>query len=415
MTLPRTQPVALAICAATITSLSYAQQPPNVVTSDVCFNTAMGTDALLQNGVFDPANCLGGPASANTAAGYAALSNNTTGRENSAFGSHALFSNTLGYINSAFGERALFSNIGGKGNSAFGVEALFSNTNGILNTALGISALATNTTGSRNTAVGQDALVENIDGSNNVAVGDGFLLSNTTGGFNVAAGHIALEQNLTGSYNTAVGPSAINQNQTGSYNTAVGYNALGTNQGGSNNIAVGANAGYYIRGSRYNIDIGNVGNQTDVGLIRLGTLGQQTSTYIAGISGTHVVGSAVYVTSTGQLGVLASSERYKKDVEPMGGTTAKLTQLRPVTFKLKTDRSGVRQYGLIAEEVAKVYPELVIRDERGRVEGVRYEELAPMLLNELQVQRQKSEMQAEQIQELQRAVAKLTAEPPASD
>ena len=104
---------------------------------------------------------------------------------------------------------------------------------------------------------------------------------------------------------------------------------------------------------------------------------------IAGIESSKVTGSAVYVTTTGRLGVLASSERYKTAIEPMGANTAKLSQLRPVTFKLKTDAEGTRQYGLIAEEVDRVYPELVIRDEAGKVQGIRYDELAPMLLNEI--------------------------------
>jgi hypothetical protein len=123
------------------------------------------------------------------------------------------------------------------------------------------------------------------------------------------------------------------------------------------------------------------------GTIRIGTTSTQTKTSIAGIYGTSVTGSAVVVSSTGQLGVTVSSERYKTAIAPMGSDTAKLEQLRPVSFKLKSDATATRQYGLIAEEVAKVYPELVIRDQNGRIDGVRYDELAPMLLNEVQKQR----------------------------
>src|SRR5262249_7367544 len=152
------------------------------------------------------------------------------------------------------------------------------------------------------------------------------------------------------------------------------------NQSGSNNIAVGSNAGYYVRGGRYNIEIGSVGTANDVGTIRIGTSSQQSTAYLAGVSSSHVTGAAVYVTPTGQLGVLASSERYKTDVASMGSSSAKVTELRPVTFRLTSDRKAGVQYGLIAEEVAKVYPELVIRGQRGEIEGVRYEELTPMLL-----------------------------------
>jgi hypothetical protein len=124
-------------------------------------------------------------------------------------------------------------------------------------------------------------------------------------------------------------------------------------------------------------------------VIRIGTAGTQTKTFVAGIENSKVTGAAVYVTSSGQLGVLASSERYKTAIAPMGANTQKLQQLRPVTFHLKTDPEGAVQYGLIAEEVDKVYPELVIRDDQGKIQGVRYDELAPMLLNEMQKQQQK--------------------------
>jgi hypothetical protein len=196
-------------------------------------------------------------------------------------------------------------------------------------------------------------------------------------------------------------------NLTGRDNAALGRNALAANQGGSNNIAIGSNAGYSVRGGSYNIEIGNVGTANDAGTIRLGTSSQQGSAYIAGIANSHVAGSAVYVTATGQLGVLASSERYKTDVASMGSSSEKVRELRPVTFHLKTDPKAGVQYGLIAEEVAKVYPELVVRDENGRVEGVRYEELAPMLLNELQQQQGRLAEQQAELQEMRSQLADL--------
>lgn len=149
-----------------------------------------------------------------------------------------------------------------------------------------------------------------------------------------------------------------------------------------------------------NIEIGSQGASSDNGTIRIGT--SQTAAYIAGIENTKVTGAAVYVTSSGQLGVLASSERYKTAVVPMGAKTDKLGQLRPVSFRLKTDPKGTVQYGLIAEEVNKVYPELVIRDDAGNIQGVRYEELAPMLLNEVQ-------KQAAEIRDLRKLVVEMRA------
>ena len=135
-----------------------------------------------------------------------------------------------------------------------------------------------------------------------------------------------------------------------------------------------------------NIDVGNEGAANDSGTVRIGAPGAQTATYIAGIESAKVTGSAVYVTAGGRLGVLASSERYKTAIAAIGAHSGKLEQLRPVSFHLRTDPDGVLQYGLIAEEVERVYPELVIRDDAGKVQGVRYDELAPMLLNEVQKQ-----------------------------
>jgi hypothetical protein len=187
----------------------------------------------------------------------------------------------------------------------------------------------------------------------------------------------------------------MHDNETGSFNTASGTDALSSNTTGSSNIAEGYKAGYNLTTGSSNIDIGNEGVAAESGIIRIGTAPTNTAVYIAGIENTKLTGSAVYVTSTGQLGVLASSERFKTAIEPMGSDTAKLVQLRPVSFKLKSDATGTRQYGLVAEEVAKVYPELVVRNQHGRIDGVRYDELAPMLLNEVQqLKRQLAEMHA---------------------
>jgi hypothetical protein len=264
-------------------------------------------------------------------------------------------------------------------------------------------------TGSNNTGIGTYALYSYSTGSDNTASGYESLYANTTGNYNNATGYLALHGNSTGSQNSASGVQALYGNKTGNYNTASGTDALYSNTTGSTNIAEGYKAGYSLTTGSNNIDIGNLGVAAESATIRIGTTSTQTNTYIAGIYGTSVTGSAVVVSSTGQLGVTVSSERYKTAIAPMGSATAKLGQLRPVSFKLKSDARGTRQYGLIAEEVAKVYPELVIRDETGRIDGVRYDELAPMLLNEVQQEQQKITAQAAQIRDLTARVAQFSS------
>jgi polyhydroxyalkanoate synthesis regulator phasin len=255
-------------------------------------------------------------------------------------------------------------------------------------------ALALNSAGNNNTASGAEALYYNSTGGNNTASGYQALLDNTTGNYNNASGYFALRDNTTGSQNSASGVQALSDNKTGNYNTASGTDALYSNTSGSMNIGEGYKAGYNLTTGSNNIDIGNLGVAAESGTIRIGTTSTQSKTYIAGIYGTSVTGSAVVVSSTGQLGVTVSSERFKTDIAPMSSASEKLQQLRPVTFHLKSDPHGPLQYGLIAEEVAKVYPELVIRDESGRIDGVRYDELAPMLVNEAQQQKKQRVAQA---------------------
>jgi trimeric autotransporter adhesin len=273
----------------------------------------------------------------------------------------------------------------GAGDTAMGTNALESFNGGAYDTAAGASALQSNTSGLANSAFGWESL-----------------LNNTTGNYNAALGMWALAENSTGAYNAACGALAMSGNDTGSNNTAVGYQSLAGNDVGSNDIAIGYQAAYNMVNGYNNIDIGYdpTSAMSESNTIRIGQPGTQTATYITGISGTQVTGAAVYVTSTGQLGVLASSERYKTNIKAMADDSDKLERLRPVTFNLKTDPKREMQYGLIAEEVDKVLPELVIHNGEGRIEGVRYEELAPMLLNEVQ-------RQQKQIAELQQQVAKL--------
>jgi hypothetical protein len=287
------------------------------------------------------------------------------GNGNTAMGSYVLANQGTAYYNTGAGWAALYLTTTGSYNTAFGGAALFENT-GSFNTAVGTFALELNGSASGNTAVGYAAAVENSSGGDNTAVGYEALYSNSSGDFNVAIGQGALQANVSGFSNTAIGETAL------------------ISATGSNNIAIGEKAGLSLTTGSSNIYIGNSG-ANESGVIRIGN-SFQSAAYIAGVSGTQVTGSAVYVTSSGQLGVLASSERFKTSVAPMGGVTTGLERLRPVTFRLKSDPTGTRQFGLIAEEVAKVYPELVIRDRLGKIQGIRYEELSPMLLNEVQRQ-----------------------------
>jgi hypothetical protein len=373
------------------TSAGYTGQPPDVVVSDNLENTAMGSFAL---------SLLSGGDN-NTAAGFTALNSNTTGSDNTAYGAATLYFNTTGTSNTATGSHALGVNGIGASNTATGAFALSNNTSGSDNTATGYATLYSNI-GGNNTALGSQALYKNETGNDNTATGYQALYANIGGFSNAAFGVVALYNNTSGTRNAALGGGALLYNTTGSFNTAAGVEALLSNTTGSNNVAVGPAAGYRITTGSNNIEIANTGVAGDNGKIRIGTQGTQNATYIAGISGTHVTGAAVYVTSTGQLGVLASSERYKTAVEPMGRRSEKLGQLRAVTFHLRNQPHGDRQYGLLAEEVAKVYPELVIRNEAGQAEGVRYEELTPMLLNEVQQQQQELQELKQQVVDLQK-------------
>jgi hypothetical protein len=374
---------------------AYAQ-PADIVSSDAYFNTASGSHALESvtpnpygnnNSAFgDTALQLNNTGQWNTGIGSEALQFNTSGFANSALGYNALNMNSYGNYNTGCGFATLQNNTIGSYNTAHGSGALFENTTGNNNTSSGFDALYSNTTGSDNSTVGYEALFSNSVGSYTTAVGSHALYANTTGGYNTGFGAYALVANTTGSGNTAFGYAGLRSMTTGSQNIGFGYQSLYNDSTGSNNIAMGYQSALNVVSGSNNIEIGSSGAALDSGVIRFGTQGRQTTTYLAGVSDAKITGAAVYVTSSGQLGVLASSERYKTAISPLGSDTEKLMQLRPVSFHLKTDPTGAVQYGLIAEEVDKVYPELVIRDDSGKVQGVRYDELAPMLLNEVQKQ-----------------------------
>jgi hypothetical protein len=392
-------------------------------------NTALGVGALFTGGGGD-----------NTATGATALGSTTTGADNTATGVQALEFTTSGIGNTATGLEALWKNTTGGANTASGNAALQNNTTGNNNTAIGDGALGVNTTASNNTASGYQALVSNTTGSPNTASGGYALYSNTTAGDNTASGFAALFSNTTGNLNTASGGYALYSNTTGIFNTATGYQALYHSNGsdntasgvnalvtnttgnnntasgvqalefnttGSNNIAIGYNAATSVSSvNSNNIHIGSAGSSADNGAIRIGTKGTQKKFFVAGVSGISV-GNAIPVmidSITGQLGTVSSSRRYKEDIHDMGDSSEGLMRLRPVTFRYKQpfdDGSKPIQYGLIAEEVAAVYPDMVARSADGQIETVKYQLLDPMLLNEVQRQHAEAQRQQAKIQDLE--------------
>lgn len=327
----------------------------------------------------------------NTAVGHTALFANTTGTNNSAFGEDALGYNEMGSFNSAFGEDALRLNTTGSRNSAFGEDALFSNTTGNVNSAFGEDALTANTTGTFNSAFGQDALEANTAGSSNSAFGENAMYRNTAGGSNSAFGKDALLSNTTGSRNSALGTDALLENTTGSANTAVGEGALLHSIDGSRNVAIGEYAGLGLYNGSDNIFILNFGERYDNGTIRIGRGGIQDQTFIAGVNGGVLAepNLPVMVDDTGKLGTTSSSRRYKQDISDLGAGSERLLNLRAVTFRYRPEAivgDSPMTFGLIAEEVAEVFPELVVNDDQGRPAAVKYHLLSSLLLNELQKQ-----------------------------
>ena len=363
--------------------------PPVLITfALVCFALSPTAQAVV------PAPD-GGYANNNTAEGTNALLHLTTGSDNTAIGFNALFSNTRGHDN-----------------TATGFYALINNTTGYANTATGVVALSSNTTGYDNTATGVQALNNNNAGVNNTATGFAALGNNTTGDNNTATGFSALRFNETGSQNTATGLQALQNNTTGFRNTADGNGALNNNTG-SNNIGLGFNAGANLTTGSNNIDIGNSGAGGESNTIRIGSA--QTRTFIKGISGAVVSGAAVVVNAGGQLGMAPSSARFKQEIQDMDKASDVLLALRPVSFRYKPeiDPEGVPQFGLVAEEVEKVNPDLVVRDRDGKAYTVRYDAVNAMLLNEFlkehrKVENLENDFQATVAQQ-QTEIAALTA------
>jgi len=396
-------------------------------------NTALGAISFVKN-------TTGG---LNAALGYGSLYNNTMGSYNTAIGTSAMSGNTTAKQNTAVGFSALqamsFANGGApwpSDNTAVGYQAMYSTNpagptaptwNGIRNTAVGSGSLYANTTGYGNTAVGYNSLAANTTAGQNTALGMGALQAqsfaatsggapaatdNTAVGFealaanqpdavwdgaqNIAVGSKALWSNTTGSDNTAIGYQSLYLNTTGYNNTAVGQGALANLTSGDFNTALGITAGAALTTGTDNIYIGHPGFAAEDNTIRIGIDPDNTRTFIAGIRGVttgYDDATPVVIDSHGQLGTINSSIRFKQDVRDMGDASSRLMELRPVTFHYKAHPDGPPQYGLIAEDVEQVMPELVVRDATGQVESVAYHEMPAMLLNELQKQQATIEQQ----------------------
>jgi hypothetical protein len=323
----------------------------------------------------------------NTAEGDGALSGLTGGFYNSAFGFLSLLSNADASFNTGVGAGTLLVNTANN-NTATGAGALFSHTTGNGNTANGTFALFNDTSGEVNTATGASALFGNISGSFNTATGLAALAANTTGGDNTANGAQALVSNEDGNDNTAVGLNALLNNTTGDNNTAVGRSAGANQTTGSNNVYIGANLG--------------------------GTAGESDSCYIGSIFGQTAPngGTTVFIDASNKLGTLTSSKRFKEDIKPMNKASEALFSLKPVTFRYKKeiDPTSTSQLGLVAEDVEKVNPGLVVCDKEGKPYSVRYEQVNAMLLNEFLKNHDAFVQEQRKVKEQQKEIDALKAE-----
>jgi hypothetical protein len=392
------------ICLGLSPALQAVNPPP--VGGYPGFNTATGDFALFSND-----NTQG---QFNTAIGFNALRSNTTGDHNTAFGLNTLLFNTTGFQNMGVGGGCLRNNTNGNNNTAVGYQAMSANTTGDENVAIGFHALNANTTGIRHVAIGFEALASNTTGSNaSNAVGYQALQDNTTGNFNNAFGWRALANNTTGSGNIAMGDGAGDTTTTGGGNVSLGQNSdAGTT--GSNNIAIGNNAGGATTGSN-NIAIGAsvTGTGTVSNNIEIGLNGDNVAnnrTFIGNIRGVNVGqanGITVIIDSDGQLGTANSSRRFKNEIKPLDQTSEAILALKPVTYHYNDMDSEkakqTPQYGLIAEDVAEVNPNLVVLDDGGQPLTVRYEAVNVMLLNEFLKEHRK-------VQELEKGMQALAAQ-----
>jgi Chaperone of endosialidase len=389
--------------------------PPLLVTlALLCFGLLSGAQAVVP-----PPD--GGYPNFTTAEGTKALQNVTTGSANTAVGWFSLGSVITGSFNTATGAGSLLFNTADE-NTAFGAAALLNNTSGTGNTATGAAALLNNTIGQDNTANGVFALESNTEGSENTATGTRALSSNSTGDTNTATGGGALFSNTTGNNNTATGFSTLSANMTGNGNTAIGRSAL-TITTGSGNTALGTNAGSALTSGNLNIDIGTdvIGITGESNTIRIGANLDDTpgasACHIGGIYNQSVdpgTASSMAIDASGKLGTTVSSRRFKHDIKPMDKASEAILALKPVTFHYKSDVKNTPCFGLIAEEVAGVNPDLVVRNKDGEIWSVRYDQVNAMLLNEFLKARRQIDAQQKQIDALTVGLQKVSAQLEAS-
>lgn len=292
------------------------------------------------------------------------------------------------------------------GDSAFASAGLLAERN----VAAGTNALRASVDGDDNTAIGHSALSATTTGFRNTAVGSGALDTNTDGDYNVAVGYAALSSTSGTLQNTAVGTAALINSTSGNNNTALGYGALGGLTTGQNNIAIGVVAGNLQTTGDNNIYIGAAGVGGESLTTRLGT--GQSSAYMSGVYARPVAsisGVTVLIDAQGKLGTQVSSARYKEDIQPLGPELDAFHRLEPVSFRYKPElaRGDGREYGLIAEQVAAVMPELAVIDEDGRPANVRYQALAPLLVADVQRLERERAALAVRVAELERLVATL--------
>src|SRR5437588_876261 len=313
--------------------------------------------------------------------------------------------------NTADGQNALLSISSGIHNAAFGFDALLSNTDANFNTAVGSVALLLND-GTQNTAVGAGALLFNTIAFDNNAVGAFALFNNDSdaagsANFNNAHGHEALFSNVDGGENNAFGDLAMFNNTTGSRNTAVGDDALDSNVDGSNNVAIGDEAGTGLGPS--------VNNCIAINVPGAGPFATFDNTCFIGSIFDQPVSDpgtqeAVFVDTNNVVGIFASSRRFKHDIQPMDKASEAILALKPVTFKYNADKNGRTQYGLIAEEVATVNPDLVVQHKDGEISTVRYEQVNAMLTNEFLKEHKKVQNVDVTVAQQQKGMEVLTAQ-----
>lgn len=379
-------------------------------------NTAEGTNALQNLDFYD------GVGVGNTAVGWYSLFTNSVGRYCTAVGAGALALN-IADENTAVGAAALLLNDGGVLNTAVGTNALDHNGLGSWNCAFGVLALANNELGGGNCAFGTYALAGDhselvLEGNN--AFGFAAMEYNLDGYSNNAFGAQALQYNVHGYVNNAVGLNALWTNVDGSANEGFGYAALADNVHGNGNVAIGDNAGKGVEGN-FNIYIGFEAGPSpspspvpEDETIRIGNT-FNVACYIGGIDGATVdpgTGAAVFVDANGKLGTVVSSKRFKDDIKPMDKASEAVFALKPVTFhyKKEIDALGTAQFGLVAEDVEKVNPQLVVRDKAGKPYSVRYDQVNAMLLNEFLKEHRKVEQLEKQIEQLSAGLQKVSAQ-----